>query len=567
MTEKYSLGIDYGTLSARAALFTVSDGRELAVATFPYPHGVMETALPNGTPLPSAYALQSPQDYWDALHQIVPAVLQSSGVSAEDVISLGVDFTACTVLPVLRDGTPLCALPRFAGEPQAWVKLWKHHGAEKYARRITETARQLHEDWLLEMYGGKLSPEMLLCKLLEVYEEAPEVYHAADLYLEAGDWLTWMLTGELCRSEAAAGICGCWRKQGGYPSETFLEALSPGFSGALTGVLRGQHRPIGSRAGTLRKELAAQWGLSPNTVVAVPLVDSQAAVPGAGICGEGKLLATMGTSTVYLLLGHDRVSVPGMGACCADSILPGYYGYSAGQSCVGDHFAWAVEQIVPPHYHQRAADEGLSIHAYLTELARKQRPGQHGLLALDWWNGNRCILTDMELTGLIVGLTLSTRPEDIYRALIEATAYGARKIIEAFRLGGVPIRECYASGGIPQKNPLLMQIYADVLQMPIRVCGSSNGPALGAAVLAALAAGSALGGYDRLEDAAAAMGQITDICYTPVPEHAAVYDALYAEYSLLHDHFGRGENNVMKRLRRLQSAATPLRDENVPGQG
>lgn len=555
MAEKYSLGIDYGTLSARAVLFSVTDGRELAAASFPYPHGVMEKALPDGTPLPPAYALQCPQDYLDALHQLIPAVLRSSGVRSEDVISLGVDFTACTVLPVLEDGTPLCALPRFAAEPQAWVKLWKHHGAERYARRITETAQQLHEDWLLEMYGGRLSPEMLLCKLLEVYEEAPAVYQSADLYLEACDWITWMLTGKLCRSEAAAGICGCWRKQGGYPSPALLEALSDGFSGALTSVLQGEHRPIGSAAGTLREELARQWGLSPQTVVAVPLVDSQAAVPGAGISGEGKLLATMGTSTVYLLLGHRAVSVPGMGACSEDSILSGYYGYSAGQSCVGDHFAWAVEQIVPPQYHEQAAVQGLDIHAYLTLLAQRQRPGQHGLLALDWWNGNRCVLTDMDLTGTIVGLTLATRPEDIYRALIEATAYGARKIVEAFRSSGVPIRECYASGGIPRKNPLLMQIYADVLQMPIWVCGGSNGPALGAAVLAATAAGSALGGYDRQEDAAAAMGRVTDICYTPTSEGAAVYDALYREYSVLHDYFGRGENDVMKRLRELQRAA------------
>lgn len=545
---KYSLGVDFGTLSVRAALFDVMDGSELGTTVVEYQHAVMDTVLPDGTLLPPEYAIQDVRDYWNALDQLIPSVMTKSRVDKRDVIAMGIDFTACTILPVKADGTPLSFLKEFVSIPHAWVKLWKHHASKKYAERITDIADKLEETWLLRMYGGKLSPEMMLCKALEIYEEAPEVYAAADYIIEACDYITWMITGRFHRSEAAAGICGCWRKGYGYPSKHFLNTLSPGFGDISESRFSGVHLPIGSAVGKLLPKYAERWGLSDKTTVAVALVDSQAAVPGAGIGEEGKMLATMGTSTVYMTLGKEPVYVKGMGACSQDSILPGFYAYSAGQSCVGDHFAWVVDNIVPRHYYDEAERLGLSIHGYLRSLAMKQQPGQHGLLALDWWNGNRCVLADMDLTGLILGFRLTTRAEDIYRALIEATAYGARRIIGAFKASGVQVNELYASGGIPMKDPMMMQIYADVLNMPIRVCGSSCGPMLGSAVLAALAAGKEQGGYSDLKCAVDTMGKVSDRVYYPIKHNTLVYDKLYCEFLKLHNYFGCHGNDVMKRL-------------------
>lgn len=551
MTRRYSLGIDFGTLSVRTALFDVETGEEFGTSIVKYQHGVLEKCLPSGVHFPKDYALQDVRDYWASLDEAIPSTLKKAKISKDNIISMGLDFTACTVLPVKSDGTPLCILTEYETNPHAWVKLWKHHAAKPYANELTKAAQE-KEAWLLEMYGGKLSPELLLCKALEIYKEAPEIFQEAAYFLEAGDYMTWMLTGHFHRSEAAAGICGCWKKGYGYPSKEYLNSVATGFGDALDRLLSGEHLPIGFAAGGLRSNYASKWGLKEGMPVAVALVDSQAAVPGAGINGEGKMLATIGTSTVFILMGDRPIYVAGMGACSKDSVLPGYYSYSAGQSCVGDHFAWVVENIVPESYYVKAAQKGCNLYTYLRQLAEKQEVGQHGLLVLDWWNGNRCVLTDMDLTGAIFGLQLSTKVEDIYRALLEGTAYGARKIMETFIENGVQITEIYASGGIPIKDPLMMQIYADVLKRPVKVCGSTCGPMLGTAVLAAVAAGAARGGYDKVEDATNAMGQISNKIYVPIKENSHIYDKLYADYLTLHDYFGRGENEVMKRLLKIK---------------
>ncbi|MDR3051707.1 MAG: ribulokinase [Oscillospiraceae bacterium] len=543
---KYSIGIDFGTLSGRAVLVRVSDGAELADSAYGYPHGVMDEALPDGTRLGMDWALQHPQDYLDVLAHTVPDVLQKAGVNAADVVGVGIDFTACTVLPVQKDGTPLCFLPQYAGQPNAYIKLWKHHAAQDKANRINQAAAERGETWLAR-YGGKISSEWLFPKLWQVLDESPELYAAMDAFVEAGDWVIWQLTGQLTRNACMAGYKAIHHKRDGYPGPAFFKALDPRLENVVAEKLAGPVLPLGAKAGEITPQAAKLTGLLPGTAVAVSNVDAHVTVPALGITQTGQMLAIMGTSTCHILVGEQEKTVPGMCGVVEDGVYPGLYGYEAGQSCVGDHFAWFVENCLP--------DTIPNPHAWLTERAARLAPGESGLLALDWWNGNRSVLVDVDLTGLLLGMTLQTKPEEIYRALIEATAYGTRTIIETFRKAGVPVQGFYASGGISQKNALAMQIYADVIRMPIRIAGSAQGPALGSAIFGAVAAGAARGGYESVLDAARAMGKLRDTVYTPIEANAAVYDKLYAEYAALHDYFGRGGNDVMKRLKQIKATS------------
>ena len=549
--KKYSIGVDFGTLSGRALLVEVETGRELASAVYEYPHGVLDDVLPCGKKLGHDWALQHPRDYVEVLEHTIPAVLRESGVDPADVIGIGTDFTACTMVPVKADGTPLCFLPEFEENPHAWVKLWKHHAAQPQANRLNEVAAARGETWLGN-YGGKISSEWAIPKLWQVLEEAPEVYQAMDRWIEAADWIVWQLTGQESRNSCTAGYKEIWNKRAGYPEPDFFKALAPRMEHVVEEKLGTVITPLGSRAGGLCPAMAAKLGLPVGTPVAVGNVDAHVCVPAVGIDGPGKMLAIIGTSTCHMMMGREELQVPGMCGVVEDGIMPGFFGYEAGQSCVGDHFAWVIDTCVPASYREEARSQGLNIHAYLRAKAEKQKPGEHGLLALDWWNGNRSILVDVDLTGMLLGMTLQTKPEDIYRALIEATAYGTRVLVENYRAHGLPVEEFYASGGIAFKDPMTMQIYADVLNMPIKIAGTLQGPALGSAIFGAVAAGSAAGGYDSVFDAARSMGKVKDEVYQPSAENAAVYDQLYQEYKRLHDYFGCGENDVMKRLKALK---------------
>ena len=551
---KYTIGVDFGTLSARAVLVEVPSGREVAAAVYEYPHGVMDKQLPSGRRLPSDWALQDPADYLQALGHTIPAVLREAGVSPDDVIGVGTDFTACTVLPVKADGTPLCFLPQWKDEPHAYVKLWKHHVAQDKANRLNAIAEERGEAFLAR-YGGKISSEWAIPKLWQILDEAPEVYEAMDRFIEAADWIVWQLTGVETRNSCTAGYKEIWSKRDGYPPEDFFAALDERLRHVVDEKLSRTITPLGKKAGEITQKAAGLTGLNPGTAVAVGNVDAHVCVPAVGIDGPGKLLAIIGTSTCHILMGEEERKVPGMCGVVADGVMPGYFGYEAGQSCVGDHFAWFVDNCLPAAYQEDAKAKGVNIHTYLRQKAQQRKPGESGLLALDWFNGNRSVLVDVDLTGLILGMTLQTKPEDIYRALIEATAYGTRMIVETFRENGVPVDAFYASGGISQKDPMAMQIYADVLRMPVRIAGSEQGPALGSAIFAAVAAGKDAGGFADVFDAARKMGKVKEAAYEPVAEHAQVYDRLYAEYKSLHDYFGRGENDVMKRLKAIKKQA------------
>jgi L-ribulokinase len=530
----YVIGVDFGTLSGRAVVVRVADGAELGSAVHEYPHAVLTEALPDGTRLGHDWALQVPGDYVGVLRNAVPAAVRAAGIDPADVVGIGTDFTACTMVPTRADGTPLSELDEFRDRPHAYVKLWKHHAAQPHADRINHLAAKRNEAWL-PRYGGLISSEWEFAKALQVLEEDPEVYAAMDRWVEAADWIVWQLTGEYVRNACTAGYKGI-RQDGRYPSPDFLAALNPDFADFVRTKLDQPIGQLGDAAGRLSAGAAAWTGLPEGIAVAVGNVDAHVTNAAAQALEPGQMVAIMGTSTCHVMNGDEVRDVPGMCGVVDGGIVAGLWGYEAGQSGVGDIFGHYVARLGGEHTHER-----------LTELAARQRPGEHGLLALDWHSGNRSVLVDHELSGLLVGETLATRPEDIYRALIEATAYGTRTIVETFAAAGVPVREFVVAGGL-MKNPLVMQIYADVLRMPLSVIGSDQGPALGSAIHAAAAAGA----YPDVRSAAAAMGRKQEAVYQPDPDAAAVYDELFAEYTKLHDYFGRGGNKVMRTLRAIQ---------------
>jgi L-ribulokinase len=540
------IGVDFGTLSGRAVVVRVGDGAELGSAVEDYAHAVIEQNLPTtGKPLPPQWALQDPDDWIEVLRRAVPAAVEAAGIAPEQVIGIATDFTASTPLPVLADGTPLCRLPELAGRPHAWPKLWKHHAAQAQADRINALAEERGEPWLAR-YGGRISSEWEFAKALQVLEEDPEVYARMDRWVEGADWIVWQLCGVETRNTCTAGYKAIYQ-DGGYPSEDYLRALDERFADFVSAKIGGPLADLGARAGGLTAQAAAWTGLAEGIAVAVGNVDAHVTAPAARAVEPGQMLMIMGTSTCHVMNGDELAEVPGMCGVVDGGIVPGLWGYEAGQTGVGDIFAWLVDHAVPPRYHDEARERGLDVHGHLSELAGAQEVGQHGLVALDWNNGNRSVLVDHDLSGLILGLTLSTRAEDVYRALIEATAFGTRKIIETFEASGLAVRELFVAGGL-LKNPVIMQIYADVTRHALHLIDSEQGPALGSAMHAAVAAGA----YPDINAASEAMGRVRRDVYVPDEARADAYDALYEHYSRLHDHFGRGGDDVMHALRHIR---------------
>lgn len=542
-SERYVVGVDYGTLSGRAVVVRVSDGAELGSGVNEYESAVMDKTLrSSGKTLPADWALQDPLDYIAVLKNAVPAAVREAAISPDDVIGIATDFTACTMVPVLADGTPLSSLDEFRERPHAWVKLWKHHAAQPHADRINEVARTRGETWL-PRYGGQISSEWELAKGLQILEEDPEIYRAMEKFVEAADWIVWQLCGEYVRNACTAGYKGNLQ-DGSYPSREYFAALNPEFAGFAEEKIMHPIGELGDRAGGLTAQASEWTGLPEGIAVAVGNVDAHVTAPAAKATEPGQMVAIMGTSTCHVMNGDALAEVPGMCGVVEGGIISGYYGYEAGQSGVGDIFAWYVQNQVPGSYFEQAENSGLSIHEYLTSLAAAQSVGQHGLIALDWHSGNRSVLVDHELSGVVVGQTLSTTAEDGYRALLESTAFGTRMIVETFRDSGVPVSEFIVAGGL-LTNSFLMQVYSDVTRLPLSVIDSDQGPALGSAIHAAVAAGA----YSSVGEASEAMGRVKKAVYTPNEEASQAYDSLYSDYVLLHDYFGRGANDVMKRLK------------------
>ncbi|WP_425427371.1 ribulokinase [Actinomadura mexicana] len=533
------VGVDFGTLSGRAVVVRVADGAELGGAVHDYADAVIERALPvTGEPLPPDWALQNPADWRAVLRTAVPAAVAEAGVDPARIVGIGTDFTSCTVLPVRSDGTPLCELPELADRPHAWPKLWKHHAAQPQADRITALAHERAEKWI-KRYGGRISSEWQFAKALQVLEEDPDTYRRTERWIEAADWIVWQLTGRETRNACTAGYKGI-HQDGGYPSAGYLAALHPGFADFAATRLAHPLSPLGSRVGTLTAEAARRTGLPEGIAVAAGNIDAHVTAPAARAVENGRLLAIMGTSTCHVVSSAVLAEVPGICGVVDGGITAGAYGYEAGQSAVGDIFAWWTRMTGRDHDELAAASAAAPV-------------GSHGLVALDWTGGNRSVLVDHHLSGVIAGMTLATRPEEVYRALMEATAYGTRVIVEAFEAAGVPVEEFVVAGGL-KRNAALMQIYADVLRRPVSIAASDQAPALGAAIHAAVAAGL----HRDVPEAAAAMGRVVTAAYAPDPARARVHDLLFAEYRELHDHFaarGGASSAVLHRLRRLRNDA------------
>ncbi len=457
--SKYTIGIDYGTQSGRAVIINIATGEQVGQSVTPYPDCVIDKKLPNtDILLEDDWALQNPDDYLYVLETAVPSAIQKAGINKDDIIGIGIDFTACTMMPVTEDGKVMCQLEAYKENPHAWVKLWKHHAAQDEADQLNAIAKERGEEFL-KRYGGKISSEWLIPKIWQILDEAPEIYEAADCFMEATDWITMQLTGNPVRNSCTAGYKAIWSKEDGYPDQSFFKALDTRLENLVDEKLKGEVKPIGSKAGNLCKEMANKMGLNQGIAIAVGNVDAHVSAPAVQVVEPGKMLMIMGTSTCDILLGEEEKIVNGMCGVVEDGAVAGYFAYEAGQSAVGDIFEWFVTNCVPKSYQDEAKERKIDIHQLLEEKASLLSPGESGLLALDWWNGNRSVLVDTNLTGMFLGMTLLTKPEEMYRALIEGTAFGKRMIIETFRESGVPVNELYACGGLPEKK---QHAYADL---------------------------------------------------------------------------------------------------------
>ncbi len=550
----FALGIDFGTLSARAVLVDVATGDVVASAVHAYPHKVIDERLPGAADkLPPEWALQAPGDWLECIETLVPRILETAQINADDILGIGIDFTACTVLPTAAGGQPLCEMDEWQAHPHAWPKLWKHHAAQPQADRINALAAERQEPWL-PRFGGIISSEWVHAKALQILEEAPDVFAASARIVEGGDWITWQLTDRLRRNTAAAGYKALHVEGQGYPSNAFLAALHPQFD-QLQAKLAGEIMLPGQPVGGLTEAWGKRLDLRAGTPVGAAHIDAHAGCLGAGVADPDTMVIIMGTSSCHMFMSHQEAFLPGISGVIKDGIAPGLFGYEAGQAGVGDIFAWFVERCVPLAYHQEAAAQGTDLHDLLTQKAQGLPAASSGLLALDWWNGCRTPLVDANLSGLLLGAHLGTRPEEIYRALIEATAYGTRLIVAGFVNEGIPVKRIVVTGGLT-KNPMLVQIYADVLNQVVTVVETPQGSALGAAMLGAVAAGASRGGYDDLATAVSHMAPAQTRNYQPDPASATSYGQLYDLYTELVDLFGRDGSSIMRRLRALRDQAS-----------
>ncbi len=519
-SHRVALGLDFGTESVRALLVDIQGG-ELASIAVAYPHGQIVERLPGSDrDLPPLYALQHPLDWLEAAAKATNAVIRKAKVASTSIVGIGVDFTSCTMLPTKRDGTPLCLLKEYAAEPLAWPKLWKHHGALKQTDRINSVALARNEAFL-SRYGGVVGLEWFFPKMFETLEAAPKIFRATDIWLEAGDWFVWQLIGgpadSLPRSTCQAGYKGMWNAADGYPSSAFLKAIHPSLENVVPEKMPGRMIAPGVAAGGLTRDMAKKFGLSEGTPVSAAIIDAHAGVPGAGAATSGTLVMVMGTSSCHMLNSEVEKSVPGVAGVVKDGILPGYYGYETGQAAVGDAFDWLRRLTGHKNFAKLGSD------------ASKLAPGADGVLCVDWFHGCRTPLMDGNLKGAFVGLGLQHRPEHLYKAVLEGSAFGLRWIVELLREGGVEVKKFVATGGLPHHNPLMVQVYSDVLGESILVHPSKQGPALGAAILGSLAAGI----FSSPKAAIRAMATPRDgdaAIYKPDRNNRKTYDGLYREY-------------------------------------
>jgi len=551
---KYVYGYDFGTQSCRLVLLSVPDGTIAAQEEMDYPNGVITHNLPGtGIILKNDWYLQDPRDYIFVLEALSKKILERTNINPGDIVAIGTAFTNCTMMPVDKEGNVLCMLDEYKNNPHSWVKLWKHHGAEAYAKEIEIYAKEHLPR--LKNYGGHVSSEWLFPKILQIAREDKELYDAADAFIEAADWIVYKLCGNLVRNSATLGVNAFYdADEGGFPPREFFAGIDKAIENVVQEKLKGNVKNVGERAGNLTEEMAKAMGLTPNTVVAVGHGDSEVAACGAGIAEAGRMIIVMGTSTCHQMMSYNKTAFDGVGAVVKDGMVPGMYAYESGQPAVGDIFEWYADNLAAEEYKEQARAKGIHLLKLMDQKASELKAGASGLVALDWFNGNRSILMDYNLTGLIMGLTLQSKPEEIYRALIEATAFGTRVILDTYTENHLEIREIVAAGGLPRKSPFVAQLYADVLNREIKVPLVNNITALGAAVCASVAAGIKNGGFDSFNEAVQMFANKEAIVYKPDKDNVKVYNRLYGVYKNLHDYFSRKQNNPMKELRNIQQS-------------
>ncbi len=545
MGKRYSLGVDFGSLSVRAVLFDISNGEYICCEEAAYEHGIIEDVHPvTGEPLPYLTALQIPEDFIKGLEQSVKGVVQKAGIDSEEIVAMSVDATSCSLIPLDRNYQPLCLQKEFKASRHSYIKMWKQHTAAKEAEEITGKAGEEGE-----RFGGRIFSEWAIPKILETLREDPKVYEAAYRFMETGDWIVRILTGEESMSRCSAGFKFMWKPDVGYPKKEFFAKLDQGLENLEEKLIPYDRvLPLDACAGFVSEEGARLTGLRVGTPVAPMRIDAHSSVVGVGGHEPGIMVMIAGTGMGMILQGREEHAFPGLNGVCYGSVVPDCFGYESGLSSCGDLFQWFADQCVPASYIREAGERGMTVLGYLTERLKRYRPGETGLLALDWWNGNRSILVDDALSGVILGLTLQTKPEEILRALFEATGFSAKLIIDEHKKNGVEVNGLIAVGGIAEKNPVLIQIYADIMGCPIAVPKVKQACALGSAIYGAVAAGRERGGYDTLEEAIENMACKEAEHYLPDKKNHEIYEKLFEEYRILHDYFGRGDNDVLKRL-------------------
>lgn len=540
---QYSIGIDFGTLSVRAVLADVQTGKVLSQSEYVYPHKIL-TELPDGKALPKESALAHPSDYIEGLQATVTELTADLPDSKESVISIGVDATSCSVIPLTASGLPLCLQPEFENHPHAYIKLWKHHTAAPYAKMLQKVAEETEQRFLTDC-GNFISSESFFPKVLETFEEDREVYYATHDFMEVGEWIVMMLTGKRIVSQSMAAFKRFYHPFRGYPDRDYFETVRRDFGNVVKDKIHGKMVDIGQSAGTLHPRMAEALGLSEDVVVTAPIIDAHASVPACG-GKNGDLICVIGTSSVSLMVSHNDTGMDGVYSSASHSFLPDTYGHEAGQCSVGDTLQWFCDRCVPPDYFAKAQENNMTIHQYLTHLASESAPGKSGLLALDWWNGVRTPMMDSSLSGALIGLTNATRPEEIYRALLESIAFGTRRIKEIYENHGHTVTRIFCCGGIPQKNELFCQILADVLGREIIVVREDNACALGSAIMGAVATSE-----ERYTPFVDAMCCTEYQPYSPGFKSRAVYDALYKEFIRLSDTMS-GYESVMRNIQKLK---------------
>ena len=541
----YTLGLDFGTLSVRAVIVDVRDGVIQASSVSQYQHGVMDQYLKTkDNPLPPDYALQDANDYIKSMYQAIHNVLKLSDMNYKEIIGIGIDFTSSTILPITKGGIPLSSVTGFEKNPHAYCKLWKHHGAEPYAKQLSDLAIKRNEPWI-KRYGNKISSEWMLPKVFETLDLAEDVFDETAYFIEAGDFITYYLTGKFIRSSCQAGYKDIWHHEEGYPKQDFLNELHPKLTDIYETKLSGDVWPIGQSQGVLDAQLAKEFQLN-QIPVGVAMIDAHVALPACHATKPGDMLMIIGTSSCDIVLNEQEYKIEGISGVVKDGAIPNLFAYESGQPAVGDIFSWYIEKHLPKSYVEEANAKNQNLYSFMEDKIHSIPKDKPRLLALDWWNGNRSILVDPELTGLIIGYTLQSTPEDIYRALIEATAFGKLKTLETYEKNGIKIKRLIACGGLATKNKFLLQTYANVFNRPIYYTKEEYAPALGAAIFGAIAAGKEKGGYDEMTEAAKHMSHLEE---EPIyPKNEFEYKNLYNMYLELHDYFGLS-SSLMKQLK------------------